>query len=739
MAAINHDLKSGRFPSAAGDRILVETVLDQAGLVDTGQLTAARRRNLRRLLAPRSIVFLGGDRAGLAIRCCKEAGYNGQILAVHPKKLELEGIACVPHVRDLPTAPDAAFISVPAEATIEVVADLAKLGAGGAVCYASGFSELGESGMERHRALLAATGELAIVGPNCFGVINYANHGSLWPTSYPLGTAERGAAVIGQSGNLCINLSMNQREVPFSYIISAGNQAVLGFEDYIDVLVDDPKVTVIGLFLEGIRDVPAFAASCRKALARGIPLVALRVGVSEMGARVAASHTSSLAGQNDLYDTLFEHLGILTTNTVPRFLELLKGLSVGRQPGGRRLTVFSSSGGDNGMSADFASAAGFEMPPPSEQQAKAVKALLPDYGTAGNPLDFTAGYWGQEQLLTPMFTEMMRSGYDQAAIVIDHGRRKPGDRSVDKAHVGMVRAIANASRATGLPGAVISVNPESMPDEMRQMVLAEGLIPLQGLHDAFEVLGRMADYAEIKENAGKTGLPAIPLGPRKRGDGRRTLDEVASKARLAQSGLSVPAGRVTDLAGLRDAAAAFSVPLVLKAVSDRLPHKTEAGAVMLGLRGADAVAAAGEEITRRVGAYKPGLKIDRFLLEPMVENAVAEILVGITTDPHFGPVLVIGAGGIFVELLRDASRLLLPTTKADIERAIRRLKTFPLLDGFRGRSKGDLPALVAAIEAVARYAEANIATLAEIDVNPIMVLPEGQGVVAADALIIEAV
>lgn len=708
-------------------------------MVSSEQITAARRRNIKRLLAPKHIVFLGGDRAGHAIQATRDAGFSGQMFAVHPKKLEIQGVPCVPSIRDLPVAPDAAFISVPADTTIEVVADLAKLGAGGAVCYASGFSELGEVGMARHHALLEAAGEMAIVGPNCFGVINYINHGSLWPTIYPHGTAKRGAAIIGQSGNLCINLSMNQREVPFSYIISAGNQAVLGFEDYIDVLVDDSQVTAIGLFLEGIRDIPAFAESCRKALIRGIPLVALRVGVSEMGARVAASHTSSLAGQNDLYDTLFEHLGILPTRTVPQFLETLKGLSVGRLPQGRRLTVFSSSGGDNGMAADFASAAGFDMPPPSEKQAKAVKALLPDYGSAGNPLDFTAGYWGQEELLTPMFTEMMASGYDQGAIVIDHSRRKPGNREIDAAHVAMVRSIAKASRATGTPGAVICVNPESMPDEMRQMVLAEGLVPLQGLHDAFEVLGRMADYAVTKSCVAMKGLPSVPLRAGKLGADRRTLDEVTSKARLAACGLPIPAGRVADLAGLADAAASFAGPVVMKAVSDRLPHKTEAGAVKLGLRGVEAVLAAAKEMAERVSAYKPGLKLDRFLIEPMVEGSIAEVLVGVTIDPHFGPVLVIGAGGIFVELLRDASRLLLPTTTGDIERAIRRLKTFPLLDGFRGRPKGDLPALVAAVEAVARYAGENIATLAEIDVNPIMVLPEGQGVVAADALIIEGV
>jgi succinyl-CoA synthetase beta subunit len=247
------------------------------------------------------------------------------------------------------------------------------------------------------------------------------------------------------------------------------------------------------------------------------------------------------------------------------------------------------------------------------------------------------------------------------------------------------------------------------------------------------------DYGDIRKRVNENGLPVLPLGPQPTRPGRRMLDEAASKSRLAASGLPVPAGKVTSLSGLREAASSFSVPLVLKVVSEQLPHKTEAGGVALGLRGPDAVVAAAEEMVQRVRAYKPGLEIDRFLLEPMVDNAVAEILVGVTIDPHFGPVLVIGAGGIFVELLRDASRLLLPATSNEIEQAVRRLKTFPLLDGFRGRPKGDLPALVTAIKAVARYAEANIHDIAEIDVNPIMVLPLGQGVLAADALIIDAV
>ena len=701
-------------------------------------LQAARRANLARLLNPRHIVFLGGERAGAAIRACRDAGYRGQMLAVHPRRREIEGVACVPVLADLPVAPDAAFLGVPAGATVESLRTLGAMGAGGAVCYASGFAEMGQQGAALNAALLEASGELAVVGPNCFGIINYVNHGSLWSVAYPGGTqGGRGAAVIGQSGNVCINLSMNQREVPFSWIISAGNQAVLGFEDYIDHLVDDPHVSCIGLFMEGIRDVPAFSAACLKALAKGIPVIAFRVGVSELGAKLAASHTSSLAGQNELYDTLFERLGILSTASVPQFLELLKAASLAPLPRGRRLAVFSSSGGDNGMAADFASAAGLELPQPNERQRAAVKALLPDYGQVSNPLDFTAGYWGAEKLLTQMFTDMLAEGYDQGLLVIDHPRPELGTEG-GGALEAMSRALATASKATGVPGAVASVNPESQPEFMRRYLIAMGLLPLQGLHDAGAVLGRWAGYAELRRALPRNGLPAVPLALAPLPAGADvTLDEVESKARLAATGLPVPAGRVASLAELPAAAAAMTGPFALKAVSRALPHKTEAGGVALNLPDGAAVLAAAQAMQRSVAAHRPGLVVERFLLEPMAPRPVAELLVGVKRDPLFGLVLVIASGGILVELLQDAARLLLPADETAIEGALRRLKAWPLLQGFRGRPAGDVTAAVKAIRAVAAYAEANAARLLELDVNPLMVLPAGQGALAVDALVIE--
>lgn len=692
--------------------------------------TAARQAKLRRLLYPQSLVFLGGERVGGAVEACRKAGYTGRIHVVHPKRGEIAGIRCAPSIEALPEAPDAGYLAIAAEQTIQAVGELAGIGAGGAVCYASGFSELGtDVGRERHQRLVAAAGDLAIVGPNCFGIINYVNHGSLWSVAYPA-SGPRGAAIVGQSGNLCINLSMNQRQVPFSWIVSAGNQAVLGFEDYLDFLVEAPEVTAVGLFLEGIRDVAAFSAACLKAHDRGIPLAAFRVGVSELGAKLAASHTSSLAGQNELYDALFDRLGVMQTASVPQFLELLKTASLAPLPKGRRVAVFSSSGGDNGMAADYLSGGGLELPQPNETQRREVKALLPDYGQVSNPLDFTAGYWGQEQLLTPMFTSMLREGYDQGMIVIDHPRPELGSTSAQALYA-MARSVANASRATGVPGVVCCVNPESMPEPMRRMVIDEGLLPLQGLHDAGAVLGHWARYAERRREGRKPTLPlsVAPLA----GEGR-TLDEVESKARLAKHGLPVPQGRVVPLAEVGAAAKALGGPLALKAVSAALPHKTEAGGVALNVRPEDANRAA-QEMAARVEA-KAGVAVDRFLLEPMAKDVLAELLIGVKRDALFGLVLVIASGGVLVELVRDAERLLLPATAADIERAIKRLKVYRLMQGFRGKPPGDLAAAVQAVEAVAAYAVAAQNRVLEIDVNPLMIQPTGA--VAVDALIVES-
>lgn len=698
-------------------------------------ISPALRANMDRLLAPRSIAFVGGSFAERAIRSLRRHDYKGDVYAVNPTRAEIAGVKCFRTLADLPAVPDAAYVAVPAEATVEAVAELRRIGAGGAVCYASGFSELGPAGADVNRRLIEAAGDLAIVGPNCYGVVNYVTHGSMWTSDYQGLPARRGAAIVGQSGNVCIHLSSNQRSVPFSYLISAGNQAVLGFEDYIDFLVNDPNVTCIGLFMEGIRDVPRFSKACLRARAHGIPVIACRSGVSELGAALAVSHTSSLAGQNELYDALFERLGVIATENVPQFLEMLKLASLAPRFSGNRLAVFSSSGGDNGLAADVCSLAGLALPQPDATQKRDIAALLPAYGHVSNPLDFTAGYWGAEDILRQMFIRMLEDGYDQGMMVMDHPLPELGPEAAQPV-AAMIRALSAAGKTTGKPVVMASVNPESIPRPVRDSMIELGVIPLQGLHDAGKVLAKWASYCRMLDEDRHRPLPSAPFElPAIDVSTARALDESASKRALAGHGLPVPAGRVlndADLAALGNPEG----PVVLKVLHEALTHKSDVGGVCLGLRTADELRDAARRMTASVKEKAPSVELRQFLMEPMQAQPLAELIIGVKRDPLFGMVLVVGAGGVLVELLADARRMLLPVSRDDIERELRQLRSFVLLDGFRGKPKADIASLVDAIAAVAAYAADNLADLVELDVNPLMIYPSGA--IAVDALVVKA-
>lgn len=705
--------------------------------VSAARINNALRQNLNRLLAPRHVAFIGGRQAEVCLNTIRNLPFEGEVYAVNPKREEMSGYKCLPRVQDLPVAPDAVFLAVNAEATILAMRELKKMGAGGIVCYASGFSEIGEAGAGRNTEFIDAAGDMAVVGPNCYGLVNYVDHGSIWPTSYPKLTGKRGAAVIAQSGNVTGHIVANDRSVPFSYLISAGNQAVLGFEDYIDYLIDDPNVSCIGLFMEGIRNVPLFAQACLRARASGMPVIVCRSGRSELGAAMAASHTSSLAGQNEYYEALFERLGVVETDTVPQFLEMLKIASTSAPLAGSRITVFSSSGGDNGLAADYCSFAGLQLNQPDSGQISTIKPLLPDFGHVSNPLDFTAGYWGNEELLTPMFTTMLSGDYDAGLLVVDYPSGKSNYRDVS-AHQAMDRALAAAGRATGKPVFHASVNTAGIPDTASDAMMAQGIVPLQGLHDAAKVIAKWAAYCGRvrKDKAAGTDLTGLaPFPIEGAGGGERTVNEAESKRRLSAYGLTVPNGKVLTLADVNGLPETFEGPMVLKVLHDELPHKTEVGGVALGVKGREAAVEAANRMIENVRKHSPSVKLEQFLLEPMQSQPLAELIVGVKRDPLFGMVLVIGGGGIFVELLKDAKPLLLPTTRDEVAATLRGLKSFALLDGFRGRPVADLKPVIDAIMAIANYAADNLATLTELDVNPLMVAEKHA--VAVDALIVE--
>lgn len=686
-----------------------------------------RQRNLRRLLRPRHVAIVGGQAMADSIRRCADTGFTGDIWVVNPKYPELGGRRCYASIADLPEAPDATFIAVPREATIDVLRQLSARGAGGAICYAAGYTEVGGDGVALQAEFIDAAGDLAVVGPNCYGMLNFVDGICLWPTGALGHQVETGCAIVMQSGNIALNLSRNDRSVPFAYVISSGNQAILNAADYVDALADDPKVTAIGLYLEGIRDVPAFGRAAAKALQRGKPLVALKAGNSELGAQFAMSHTGSLAGSDRMYDALFARLGIIRVHSVPQLLETLKLVSTAGLPKGDRLAVFTCSGGECLLTADLCDALGVPLPGFSADQADDLRAQLPNFATVSNPLDYNTSLWGHEDLLVKCFSTVMRGEFDAGMLVIDFATDGP---ETEAACLAAVRALLKACAAHGKMPIVTSTLSELLPAHARAEVIAAKGAPMQGLEEALNAFASVHRFAQRKAKVASVPIPATPAA----GDKKRMLSEVEGKTLLAGFGLAVPESRVVAPADAVKAAEALGFPVVLKVAEPLIAHKTEAGAVVINLKSAAEVAAALARMEKSVASYLNGGHIERVLVERMVGGVVAELIVGIQRDPQFGLALVVGAGGILVELVEDAAMLLLPTSAEEVETAVRRLKIAKLLAGYRGKPAADMAALVNSIMAIAAFAEANRGKLLELDVNPLMV--RADGAVAVDALVV---
>jgi acetate---CoA ligase (ADP-forming) len=699
---------------------------------EPSELTLRRRANLKRLLAPRHLAFIGGRNLAEPLRQARAFGFNGPIWVVNPKLETIEGFPCTRSVRELPEGPDATFLAVPREPSVDLLSELAEIGAGGVVGYAAGFAELGSEGAELQRDLVDAAADVALVGPNCYGVLNALDGVALWPSGHGLTRLERGAAIVAQSGNVSLNVTMNLRSVPFAHVISMGNQACLGLADYMAVLAEDARVTAIALYIEGITDVAAFADAAVAALERNVPIVALKAGASELGSRLAVTHTSSLAGDDALYDALFERLGIARARSLAELLEMLKLLSIAPPPRGRRLAVFTCSGGDSLMVADAAASLAIELPQPSPARHEALRRLLPDFATVANPLDYNTSLWGHREELVRCFSTLLADPFDVAMLVVDYPHegiagRAECDISAD--------ALIEAAGVAGIPAVIASTLPELIPADARTRIIAAGAAPLQGLPEAMRAVAAAMNYGERREQAGRAGFDLLRLpryGPVH--GTARVLNEVASKAALAAFGLPVPEGRSVSPGQAGKAAQEVGFPVALKVLAPFLAHKTEAGAVALGLQSPAEVRTALAGMKASFSSRGVG-SIDTVLVESMVNDAVAELIVGVVRDQSLGLALLVGSGGVLVELVKDTQHLLLPTSREAIEKALSRLAVSKLLVGYRGRGAGDTEAVVNAITSVAEFALAHREQLLELDINPLLVRPQGRGAVAVDALI----
>lgn len=679
-------------------------------------------QRLSRLLRPRSLAIVGGKAAEEAVRQCRALGFAGPIWPVNPKRAEMGGLPCFPDMASLPAAPDAVFIAAPAPATIALAGELT--GTGGAICYAADFAESGEEGRERQAALLDAAQGVPLIGPNCYGMLNLFDRVALWPDQHgclPIDSG-KGVAIVSQSGNLALNLTMQARGLPIGYVISVGNCADVTPADLIEALIADERVSAIGLHLEGLGSVARFSEACLAARAAGVPLVALKTGASARGAALTMSHTSSLAGADALVDALLARYGVARGHDPATFLETLKLLHVAGPLRGRRITSASCSGGEASLTADLAEAAGLETPdfPPATQSA--LEAVLGPRVHVANPLDYHTYIWGDEAAQAACFGAMMDAGFEASLLILDFPRADRCTAADWDVTLAAFRAPVRARPlAAGTVRIVASSLAETMPEAIAAALIAEGIMPAAGLAEALRAIAAAARIGEAWKRPAPAPLveqPAPGLGEAK------VWDEVRSKAALSAAGVPVPKGIVLNRADLADAALPAPFPLVLKAVGADLAHKTEVGGVALGLASRGAILTAAEGMA--------GLS-DQFLIEEMASGAVAELIIGVGRDPQFGLYLTLGAGGILVELLRQTAQVLLPATPAEIEAALASLPLHKLLAGYRGKAGCDMPALVDAITRIAAWAMDHADRLEEMDVNPLLALPHGT--MAVDALI----
>ncbi|MDX1541671.1 MAG: acetate--CoA ligase family protein, partial [Geminicoccaceae bacterium] len=571
--------------------------------------------------------------------------------------------------------------------------------------------------------LKEVAGDLAVLGPNCYGLINLMEGVALWPDEHGARRVERGVALITQSGNIGITLTMQARALPIACVVSVGNQALLRVHDVIEAMADDPRVGAIGLYLEAIPDLAAFARAALICAEKRIPLVAIKAGSSAVGARTALSHTSSLSGQDALVDAYLRRYGVVRVRSLADLLETLKLLFVLGPLPGRSIASLSCSGGDAAMVADLAAPLDLELPPIPPSAHQRLADILGPRVEIANPLDYHTYIWGDGARMHRCFGAVAAAGFDATLLILDYPRGETNDiRPWELA----ADAFIGAVRDVGARGVIVSSLPETLPSAAAERIAAAGLAPMQGLPGCLRALAAAGWLAGAWRQIGERPPPPLsaPLEVGHPGE-PVLLAEGEAKRLLAGHGIPVARGRTVEIAKAALEAERIGLPVVLKTAA-RIAHKTEVGGVILGLTTPTAVQEAADALAT-LG--------ERVRVEVMLPKPLVELIVGIDVDPQFGPHLVIGAGGQLVELWQDTRVLLLPADPDEIRSALGDLRVAPVLLGYRGRPPADVEAVVEVICRLGAFALQERQRLLEVDINPLMVYPAPEGVIAADALI----
>ncbi|PLX36747.1 MAG: CoA-binding protein [Hyphomicrobiales bacterium] len=698
---------------------------------------AATDRNeiIKKLISPESVAIIGASADfakvnGRPLKHLIEKGYKGRILPINPKYDEIAGLRCYPDVASLPEAADLAIVAVPAAGVIAAIEQLGQRGIRAAVIFSSGFGEMGAEGksLEARLAQTARDAGVCLLGPNCLGFINAFDNLYATFSQYADGETNAGPiAFVTQSGafGTAIAALVRQRGLGLGYFINTGNQADLDFSELMMAVIEDPRIKVAAGYLEGITDGAALIRLAEKCRALGKPLVLTKVGRLASGAKAAASHTGALAVADTVFDAVARQYGIIRARNEEQMLDILEAFCQERRAHGNGLGILTQSGGAGVMMADRAEEVGLTVPEPEPETQKRMSAVMPAFGAAGNPVDVTGQFVARPELLTETAVALLDDPNISVAIIWLQLMHSHVDTLID--------IFADIQSRSTKPFLVCWVAaPKAALDRLREME-----IPVFGAGErAVEAAAAMARYGAASQRiAGTAALPSLPAGSLPNAPvSWGAQPSVDALGWLTQAGIplaGVALARAADEAV--SAWRSFAGPVALKVESPDILHKSDFGGVLLNLNSESEIRDGYNKLTALVADCQPDAKLDGILVQAMSGGHV-ELVVGVQRDPVFGMMVMVGFGGIFVEILKDASFRRAPFDETEAASMLDELRMGPLLDGARGKPPVDRKEIAGLLSRLSVWADAMQDTLAELDLNPVLVGADGP--VAVDCVMI---
>ena len=695
-----------------------------------------RIRSLDALLSPNSVALVGASDdvtriGGRPLRYLREAGFRGEVFPVNPKRKTVQGLSAFPSVAELPIAPDVAILAVPAAATLQAVDECVERGVKAAIVFSAGFAETDDAGrsLQHEMAHRARAGGMRLLGPNCLGVFNSASgfYGT-FSAMLDTGLVTPGpVGIVSQSGAYGSHIMhlARQRRLGISHFITTGNEADIDVADALLWMAEQPSINAIMAYAEGVRNRDTFIEALETARRRRKAVIFMKVGRSTVGAHAVSSHTAALAGSDAVFDAVFRQYGVWRAETIAEQIDIACACSRGVYPRSNTLGIFTMSGGLGIKMADDAEAEGLDVAPMPEAAQAELKAMLP-YASPRNPVDATAQALTDLPMMTSFIAAMLeKGGYGFFAGIFGIGPASPTFAGTLRE---LLETASKASRDT-IMALTMSAPPEIVAGyEEKGFLVHEDGSALMKMLGALVHFGRAFGKGAAGPAETASGV-AVELP-------EDATSEHEAKRILGAAGIRFPADRLVregeDIGAVAEAA---GFPVVLKIVSPDIAHKTEVGGVVVGVKDAGEARVARDTILERAAEKAPGARIDGVLVSPMVTGGV-ETIVGVARDPVFGPVVMFGLGGVFVEVLKDVTFRIAPFDVEEACRMIREIRGYPMLEGVRGAAPADVDALAEMLSALSRFAAANADRIESIDLNPVRVLEKGRGVVALDALIV---